>query len=221
MKLLYLIHIYQPSYQSKEILKKVVDECYSKMFHIINRLKKGKIILNINASLTELLYENGYQNVLDQIKRAAKNGKIEFTGSGAFHPILPLIPEIEQIRQIELNNEINRRFIGESYNPIGFFCPEMCFSPKISKVIYNMGFKWAILDETAFNGKIGSYPKDSVFKNQNLKILFRNRNISNALAYSIWRKEDIDDIEQLKKMVSSQIKKGVATLKQPVFQFFV
>ena len=201
MKFLYLIHIYQPPYQTKDILLKVVRECYLKLFKIINQSSKAKIILNINGSLSQLLHEWGANELLREIRQAADTGKIEFTGSAAYHPILPLLSEDEITRQIELNNELNRRIIGETYQPVGFFCPEMCYSPRISPVIRKAGFEWAIIDEIAFNGTISSYPKNCVFADDNLTLLLRNRDISNALAFSIWRKKSIYRSEQLKKLV--------------------
>jgi len=208
MKLLYLIHIYQPPYQTDDILLKVVRECYLRLFQIINSSSKAKIVLNINGSLSELLYKAGFNEVIDEIRSAADKGRIEFTGSAAYHPILPLLPEEEITRQIRVNNEINRHIIGEAYRPVGFFCPEMCYSHKIGPIIQKAGFKWVIIDEVAFNGTISSYPKNSIFSDDNLILLLRNRDVSNVLAFSIWRKKDIDKSEHLKKFIHECMKTG-------------
>lgn len=202
MKVLYLIHTYQPPYQTENILLRVVAECYSKIFNIIDSSPKGKIVLNINGSLSELLHRYGFGKILKEIRKAADDGKIEFTGSAAYHPILPLLPEDEIIRQIKLNDSINKRLIGEIYKPVGFWCPEMCYSSRIGEIICEAGFKWTIVDEIAFNGTVGSYPKSCIFKDGDLTIFLRNRDISSALAFSMWRKKDIHTSDELKKLIN-------------------
>jgi len=60
--------------------------------------------------LTEMLSEHGYGDIIEMLKELAKNGQIEFTGSGKYHPILPLIPKGEVERQIMENAGTNRHF---------------------------------------------------------------------------------------------------------------
>ncbi|MFX1260039.1 MAG: hypothetical protein ACFFAN_19490 [Promethearchaeota archaeon] len=55
----------------------------------------AKITLNINGTLTEQLHDFGYDDLIELITTLASRGQIEFTGSGKFHPLLPLIPEPE------------------------------------------------------------------------------------------------------------------------------
>ena len=184
IKWINLLHIYQPPYQDKEVIKQISQESYERILDILQRHKNAKITLNIQGCLTEQLIENGFLDIIEKIKKLAEKGQIELTGTAKFHPLLPLIPKKEIIRQIELNNKINKEAFGEIYNPKGFFLPEMAYSKEVAKIIYNLGFKWIILDEISLlnpqNPKIIK-PQNNIkyFINDiGLQVVFRDREIS-------------------------------------------
>ena len=103
-----------------------------------------------------------------------------------YHPILPLIPKDEAIRQIELNTEVNRHYFGEVFQPRGFFPPEMCYSDDVAKIVYDMGFRWIITDEIAFGGKIGQARNDTIYTLKGLPelvVFFKERPFSAGITY--------------------------------------
>jgi len=180
------LHIYQPPTQTEEIVRKVTNESYRKLVHILEEAPSGKITLNINAVLTEQLIRYGLDDVIQGLRKLAERGQIEFTASAIYHPILPLIPKDEVIRQIKLNTEVNKRLFGEVYNPAGFFPPEMCYSYQVAKIVAEMGFRWIIVDEISFNGKIGSVKYDRLYKLDglgNLTVFFKERPFSAGITY--------------------------------------
>lgn len=123
------LHIYQPPTQTEAIVRKVTEECYRTLVRVLNEAPHAKITLNINAVLTEQLERYGFKDVIEGLKRLAERGQIEFTGSAMYHPILPLIPGEEVERQIKLNTEVNRRYFGDAYQPLGFFPPKCVTAP--------------------------------------------------------------------------------------------
>ncbi len=180
------LHIYQPPTQTEEIVRKVSEECYRKLVSILENNPKGKITLNISAVLTEHLARYGYEDVIGGLGKLAEKGQIEFTGSAMYHPILPLVPEAEVIRQIELNTKVNRYYFGEIYNPRGFFPPEMGYSFDIAKVADELGFSWIVIDEIAFQGKIGVIRDDIIYQIDgldNFSVFFKERPFSAGLTY--------------------------------------
>ncbi|MEK7097807.1 MAG: hypothetical protein AAB906_03090, partial [Patescibacteria group bacterium] len=117
----------------------------------------------------------GYGNLMGRIRALVEKGKIELTGSASYHPLLPLIPKNEAIDQIKENERILLEYFN--YKPRGFFSPEMAYSPKLSKLIKTLGYKWLILDEIS-----ASEPLRGVSacedRASGLKIIFRSRAIS-------------------------------------------
>jgi alpha-amylase/alpha-mannosidase (GH57 family) len=196
------IHIYQPPTQTFEIVRKVTNECYRTLVRILQKYNRARITLNINASLTEQLVRYGFDDVIGGIKELAQDRRVEFTASAKYHPILPLIPDDEIRRQIELNTETNRKYFGDSYNPTGFFPPEMCYSEHIAKIVKELGYKWIIVDEISFNGKLGQVKNNKIHKIKGLEdffIFFKERYYSAGLTYGKYPgfKEFVTNINNL------------------------
>lgn len=174
-----LLHIYQPPHWNKNIIKKVAKESYRPILNILKKQKRVKITLNINGSLTEQLAQLKLNDLLIDLKLLAKRGQIEFTDSAKYHPLLPKIPFSEMVRQIELNNDTNRKYLGKVYQPKGFFSPELCYSKTVARAVTQTKYKWMVLDEIAFNGKLAEVNCKQGYKIKGtpLKVVFRNRKI--------------------------------------------
>lgn len=178
-------HIYEPPGWPKSIVLKVAKESYRPILKIIKAQPSLKITLNIAGSLTEQLVRYKILDIINDIKTLAKAGKIELTGSAKYHTILPLIPEEEAIRQIKLNERVNRKYFGNVYQPKGFFPPEMCYSEKVAKLIRRLGYQWILIDEISYKGKLGKVKFDKKFclKATDLAMVFRNRLISDFISF--------------------------------------
>ena len=140
-----LLHIYQPPFQNLEILQKIDEESYSKVLDVFLKFPNAKLTLNMNGSLTELLYDYKISNSLDKIMDLAEKGQLKYTGSGMYHPLLPLLPPDEAIRQIKLNEDYNKKILGSNYaKPKGFFPPEMAISRGVLDILADFNYKWVI-----------------------------------------------------------------------------
>lgn len=180
------LHIYQPPTQTEAIVRKVTDECYRLLVKLLTAAPQAKITLNINAVLTQQLDLYGLSDVISGLREMAERRQIEFTGSAIYHPILPLIPRDEVIRQIEMNTQVNRHYFGDVYSPRGFFPPEMCYSLDLAKIVRELGFQWIIVDEIAYDGKIGSAKDDVVYEvaeADGLVVFFKERPFSAGVTY--------------------------------------
>jgi hypothetical protein len=183
------LHIYQPPTQTEEIVRKVTGESYRTLVRVLREAPGGKITLNISAILTEQLARYGLDDVVRGLRELAERGQIELTGSAMYHAILPLIPKDEVIRQIRLNTEINQRYFGEIYKPTGFFPPEMCYSYEVAQTVAELGFRWIIVDELSFKGKIGSIKYDRLYRVEGLGdflVFFKERPFSAGITYGAY-----------------------------------
>ncbi len=178
-------HIYQPPEWPAKIIKKVASESYRPVLAILKRNPNIKITLNISGSLTEQLAAHKLTDIIDGIKLLAKRGQIEFTGTAIYHPILPLLPSKEIVRQINLNTVKNKKYFGPIYRPQGFFPPEMAYGRKVVTAIELLGFRWIIADEISYDGSLNSCNFDALYRIQDTKIfiVFRNRKISDYFAF--------------------------------------
>ena len=182
-------HIYQPSGQQPDILEAVVEQSYRPILEAIKNQKNVSLSLNINGALLELFDKHGYYDLIETLKNLLDEGRLEMTGCAKYHAFLPLIEKDEIIRQIKLNDETNKFFLGPSYKPKGFFPPEMGFKEELVQIVSELGFKWIIMDEIALGGQTGKvdYKKIYKIKNSDLFVFFRERRISNLIMSALVR----------------------------------
>jgi hypothetical protein len=183
------LHIYQPPTQTDAIVRKVTEESYRTLVRVLREAPAGKITLNISGTLTEQLARYGLDDVIRGLRELAERGRIEFTGSAMYHPILPLIPKEEVIRQIKLNTDINQRYFGEVYEPTGFFPPEMCYNYEVAQTVSELGFRWMIVDEISLSGKIGAARCDRIYNVEGLQdflVFFKERPFSAGITYGTY-----------------------------------
>jgi len=187
-----ILHFYQPPTVSDEIINEVVKSSYKPWVDFLNKHRNLKITLNFTACLTERLKRSGYKKLLKDFTKIAERGQIEFLESAAFHPILPLLPEQEIVKQIKINQQINKECFGKIYKPQGFFLPELAYSNKVGLILKKLGYKYIILDEIALSQKHKNTKtrkhENKFLINNNVKyklsnglfVVFRNREISNT-----------------------------------------
>ncbi|MCG2686612.1 hypothetical protein L6278_00565, partial [Candidatus Parcubacteria bacterium] len=176
-----ILHFYQPPTSSKEQIDEVVKSSYQPWVNFLNKYKNVKTTINLTGCLTEKLFNLGYGKLLKNFVALAQCGQIEFLETAAFHPILPLIPEKEIIKQIQINSQINKLRLGKVYKPKGFFLPELAVSNKVLKIIKKLGYKYVVLDEISLttNNQQLTVNNNIKYKTKNgLDVIFRNRKIS-------------------------------------------
>ncbi len=179
-----LLHFYQPPTQAPSVLKRISDESYRPLLHVFEEYPNARVTINFNGVLTDMLMDCGHKDIIEGLRSLAENGQLEFTGTGKYHPILPLIPREEVKRQIDLNAQTNRRFFGKAYAPQGFFPPEMCYSQDILKPIIKSGYRWIILSGIACPAE---WPMDIIYRTvcdgQEIAVFFRDDVLSNRISF--------------------------------------
>jgi len=191
MKWANFLHFYQPVNQQPDILEAIVAQSYRPIIDGIKNNKKVHLSININGALFELLHKYGYNDIIEEIKSLVKEGRLEITGSAKYHALLPLLSDQEIERQIKLNTETLKHFLGE-YTPNGFFPPEMAFDERVGKIVEKLGFKWIILDEISCGGEVGKTDYSQIYKvkNSTLKVFFRDRRLSNLIMSAVVRSKE-------------------------------
>jgi predicted glycosyl hydrolase (DUF1957 family) len=100
-----------------------------------------------------------------------------------YHPILPLIPESEIFRQIQLNHAVNRRAFGDVYAPRGFFPPELAYDTVVAAAAAKTGHQWVLASGVAC---ATDWPVRVVHRVEGLPdlgVLFRDDIISNRISF--------------------------------------
>ncbi|MHA2305918.1 MAG: hypothetical protein ACXACU_11045 [Candidatus Hodarchaeales archaeon] len=182
-----VLHAYQPPTQTKDILDRIVKNCYLPVAKSLEENSNAKISLNINASLCELLEDN-HPIVIEKYSELARNDQVEFLDSGAYHPILPLLSHKEAKMQLEMNRKINTRVFGSIWNPRGIWPPELAVSEDVASLVESLGYEYIIVPEISLSS---NSPFPNVLFTQipihpsapTLALINRNREISNNISF--------------------------------------
>jgi hypothetical protein len=178
-----VLHFYQPPTQFPAVLKTICHESYRPLIDLLGEFERSRATVNINGSLTQMLLDCGAQDVVDGLRRLAESGRIELLGSAMYHPILPLIPEPEIVRQIELNHATNRRAFGDIYAPHGFFPPELAYDTVVADAALKTGHRWILTSGIAC---VNEWPVSVVHRvegHAGLAVLFRDDIVSNRISF--------------------------------------
>jgi hypothetical protein len=176
------LHLYQPANTDPYHIQEAVEKSYARLVRALEEHPAIKFTFNISGCLLLRLEELGYYDLIKRIKKLIDRKQLEVTGTAAYHALLPLVDEAEVVRQIKENETILKKHFGADFRPQGFFLPEMAYSPKVAKIVKKMGYKWIIVDEILFNGKLNQVDFDQVYLDQNsgLKVVFRSRTCSGS-----------------------------------------
>ncbi|MGE0597911.1 MAG: hypothetical protein AB7J35_12210 [Dehalococcoidia bacterium] len=179
-----LLHFYQPPTQTHDILVKVAEEAYRPLLKVLDEHENARIAVNVQGVLTELLVDHGLRDIVDDLRVLAEKGRIEFVGSGKFHPILPLIPAVLRVRSIQENYRTNQAAFDGGWKPRGFFPPEMCISAETSESIRSTGHEWFIASGV---GCPVEWPTRVIHRvpagDGSIAVLFRDDVMSNRISF--------------------------------------
>lgn len=179
-------HYYYDDYTNESIMRKIADECYLPANKIIlELLKSEKYNFKISFSITGLAleqFELYAPEVIDSFKALAKTGKVEFLSETYSHSLVSLRNKDEFIGQVkEHSNKIEALFGAK---PTIFRNTELIYSDGIGQMVADMGYK-GILTEGAkhiLGWKSPNYLYCNAI-NPKLKILMRNYNLSDDIAF--------------------------------------
>lgn len=164
------------------MLTDIVDQSYRPLTAKILEFDNLKFTLNINYSLVELLHEHGFDDIISNVSRAHELGILELTSTAAYHTIFPLLPREENLRQLKINDEGNRRFLAPTFNPKGVFPPEMAFDGGLVSLFKERGYQWTIVDDRNLNHFVDEIPFNKIFHFDGLAVFLRSNLWTNRFA---------------------------------------
>lgn len=185
MRWINILHAYQPPDWDRAIIDRVARESYAPLVAFLRATPTVKVTLNVAGSLTEQLASRGHDALLRGLADCARRGQVELMTMPKYHALLPLLTPDELARQVGENDATNRALLGPAYRPTGFFPPELAIDAASGRQIEQSGAQWTVLDELARAGHFGAADRqpDGVWAETDLRLLFRNRRISDYLAF--------------------------------------
>lgn len=187
MRWVNILHAYQPPDWDPKIIRRVARESYLPLTQFLLDHPTIKITLNLAGSLTEQLAAHRQGRILQNLKTLIGRGQVECMMMPKYHPIIPFLTDEELRSQVEANAIANRKALGTRYQPKGFFPPELACDIQTGTQAESLGARWIVLDELAYEGRFTTVNPEQHFRwtDTDLRVLFRNRRVSDYLAFKM------------------------------------
>ncbi|MBK7579787.1 MAG: hypothetical protein IPI67_06210 [Myxococcales bacterium] len=138
-------HIHQPFFVPDSEVREQVVESYLPLLELHERLKIP-FSLNVSGALLTRLPQLGPEFV-ERLVAAVDSGLCEVVGSGAFHPLLPLLTPERARAQVRFDVEAKQRILGRA--PRGFWPADLGWSHFLVPILAELGIEWTVLDGAA------------------------------------------------------------------------
>ena len=154
-----------------------MDSNHRPLLRLLAELKLPCAI-SIPWGLTERWLNEGYDECLNLCAELWRSQVVEFVGTAAYYPILPLLPRPAIERQVASDKERHRELFPE-WTCRGFVPPEMAFGPEMLPILKDAGFQWCAVDDTPYACLSGTPPHRYIPLCAELKVILRS---------SMWRR---------------------------------
>lgn len=153
----------------------------------------ARVHLSLSGTLLETLNDPEFQQRVYGIVDCGSmlwyfqnQGLFEILGTGYYHPVLPLIPEVDRHRHLRRWMDIAGHLLWRPHFE-GFWPPEMGFSMELIPLLRSFGYRYVLVDsehvepvtpmswqELRYRPHIARYGEDEIV------VIVRDRDLSNA-----------------------------------------
>lgn len=201
-----LLHNHQPVGNFPQVLQQIYEESYLPMLQALERYPDVRLSLHYSGSLLDWIVET-HPDSIERIAALAQRGQIELVSGGYYEPILPSIPERDQIGQItRLTTRLEQLF---GVRPTGMWLAERVWEPSLPRILQAAGIEWTIVDDIHFKN-VGLEDSDlyGYYATEDQSEVLKVYATSKTLRYTIpWRspEETIAALHALKTVDGQRI----------------
>ncbi len=147
INLMFGVHWHTPLGSSDHEFEAVYQDTYKHFLSTLYEIEHLPVTLHYSGIVLELLDKNHpeYLNLLDEM---VKRKQVELVGGGYYDPVLPLVPLIDKIGQIELFTTYLRSHFGK--RPRGLWLPEQVWESSLPAILRSCGIEYTFLNESDF-----------------------------------------------------------------------
>ena len=172
--------------KNHQIMRKVGDKCYLPTTRLLLELiehYRGDFRITFSVTGTAMeQFRHWYPEVMDQFKRLADTGQVEFLAETYYHSLASLYSRQEFHKQIHKHVELMQSELGVT--PRAFRNTELIFSNQVAALVSEMGYK-TILMEGA-DHLLGERSPNHVYRHAHhpeLRCMLKNYRLSDDIAF--------------------------------------
>ena len=144
----FVVHNHQPVGNFDHVIANAYEQAYLPFIEEMKRFPDIPLGLHVSGPLWEWIEEHRPE-YWDIIKEMVDREQVEIIGGGFYEPILPVLPERDQLGQLQLMNERIADKFGVP--PRGAWITERVWEPQLPKPLARSGIKYTFLDDTHFH----------------------------------------------------------------------
>ncbi len=145
-----VIHSHQPVGNFDHVVEAAYRMSYLPFVEALEAHPRIRLTLHYSGILLEWL-EAHHPEFFEKLRRLADPAgarRVELMGGGYYEPILPAIPDLDKLAQIErLSRFLDSRF---GVTPAGAWVAERVWEPGLARPLAEAGVKYVVLDDTHF-----------------------------------------------------------------------
>ena len=141
------IHNHQPVGNFDHVFDDACDRSYLPFLQVLEKFPNISMAFHFSGSLIEWL-EAHRPDVLALFKKLVDRGNIEVLGSGYYEPILAMIPEVDQVGQIQKMNDWALDRMG--YEIKGNWLTERVWEPHLTQSLNKANIDYMVVDDYHF-----------------------------------------------------------------------
>jgi len=141
------LHNHQPVGNFDHVFHDACDRSYLPFLQVLENFPSISMAFHFSGSLIEWLEPNRPE-VLELLQKLIKRGNIEVLGGGFYEPIMAMIPEKDQIGQIQKMNVWARQNLD--YDIKGNWLTERVWEPHLAQNFTKAGIDYMVVDDFHF-----------------------------------------------------------------------
>lgn len=145
---LLVFHNHQPVGNFPWVVEECFHNAYLPFLTVLERHPSVRVGLHFTGALLDWL-EAEQPDYLARVRRLVAAGQVEVLGGGLYEPILPVIPERDQLGQLTLMRQRVEALFGRA--PVGAWLAERVWEPSLPAVLQAAGYRYVLIDDEAFH----------------------------------------------------------------------
>ena len=202
IKFLFGIHCHQPVGNFEHVFDEAYEKSYLPFIQLMDAHPRIKFAIHYSGILYDWFLEK-HPEFIDYLKKLVKRGQAEIMTAGYYEPVIPIVPEEDQLGQIARSNEFIKERFGVA--PRGMWLTERIWEPHLPKVLAKAGIEYVTVDDQHFIS--AGVAKDKLlgyYVTEEEGSLLRIFPISKALRYLIPFKLPEETIKYLQSIASPE-----------------
>ena len=175
-----LVHIHASSQASRADLSELQETVLVPLLDAFEPVRGLQLGLHLSGPLLEFIDAEA-RPLVARLKSGVREGRFEMLGGGFYDPVMPLIPQRDQVGQAKLLSNTLEQLVGR--RPEGCWLPLSAWDPCIIESLREAGLRWTLVDGEAFEA-LGRRPAEvhGLFRTERLGTALRLFPIDNGLS---------------------------------------